>query len=323
MTKMYTPRLYPTFSITKQITPILKSKQGSISRKESSKVKPVTKIDYSNPVSARVKNLSRNKPLNNQSKSTSVIKKRNKKSNSSLSNGDNYSNKTNITENVLSPAENTLINIGNFLKETYCADRKPMVNHQRKSNPFKLQKASKTSFVNPFNTLREETPRNADLIPSMVTLNHNLNTYETNRCKGFIEREQEKRDLQLYHTEDKSKCSQNKQNSKSPLKTLVQKYKPNTSCQFTPIRKSSRNNSMTGISKTSLSNIKQSVKLDASPNQRQNEMHGSVSPKKVKPSPIAETSKSNTKKVIVKSGLATPRNKNTKSFVSHTAVKKN
>lgn len=124
---------------------------------------------------------------------------------------------------------------------------------QKTSHAFKLHKSSKSTFVNPFNALNDDRPRDSALIPTMASLGPVYKKSEP--VKPEISMSTCKRDAKpakITQKFDEKYSSQRKNKTyKKKNSSLVTKYKPNASCLYTPIRRSGRNNSMSGVKRSS------------------------------------------------------------------------
>ena len=120
--KKYTSRLNMPFCMEKHITPVLKSKQSSITR-NTSRENPKAKISYTKPGTDLRKNMSRNKPLNGISRGSTGSKAKSMKSgkfkslNKTCKKKAAVSPSKAIVSTVHTPAESTLVNIGSYLKD--------------------------------------------------------------------------------------------------------------------------------------------------------------------------------------------------------------
>ena len=73
-----------------------------------------------------------------------------------------------MNKRLINKNESGVVKIEEFLKQTQEIKGRESVNRHRKSNPFKLHRTSKTTYVNPFNTLNEEMPKD-QLISMKIT----------------------------------------------------------------------------------------------------------------------------------------------------------
>lgn len=112
------------------------------------------------------------------------------------------------------------INVEEFLKQPQNAFISGTNQNHRRSNPFKLHKSSKTSFINPFNTLKEEihvdqiTTKAETLIKMDCPVS--LKGYDTNKQKSSQQRSSLQRTSQ-------------QRTSKNNVFELANKYKPTSS----------------------------------------------------------------------------------------------
>jgi hypothetical protein len=151
----------------------------------------------------------------------------------------NKPNKVQISESTLDE----------FLKSPHNLSQTPRQD-KRRGSQFTLQKTTKSSFANPFKMARFESPvpkqssNKFNMKEPIVTPNIKTN-HKYDNAKSVINTQLTRNSAVKKHYSDKRSTSRN------GISSLVQKYKPSSSSLLTPVRKSNRNKSNSGLKSSS------------------------------------------------------------------------
>lgn len=148
--------------------------------------------------------------------------------------------------------------LDDFLKRNTPLAQNPKSN-QRRGNQFTLQKTTRSSNIKPFNELKYESPvhkqtaskfsvKEPIMTPNMKTMaNNNVVKNPVTPTHNSAVDSSKKRKISL-----------------NSIVNLAQKYKPTSSCLFTPVRKATRNKSISGIKHSTQNSSRKVLKFELS-----------------------------------------------------------